>query len=314
MINFGEIFSNGYYLGHSVTGNFILWSGIAVGVIVCLSQIVRPATRGFRPWVLLAFLFPLAAVLFYRNSFPYFYVFALAPAAVLLAVAVDALRWPASRMLRLGAALAIVAAVHFVSAFSSGQAVQRATLQAVHRIFPGPVSYIDRCSMVGSFRKVGFFMSTWGIETYRASGQPSLADLLHAEQPVFVLANSPVLDDAFGEKAEPEALLPRDIAALRENYVHHWGAIWVAGKVFAEAGPVPRDFEVVIAGAYTIEAPGDVVIDGRAAGPGAVIHLEQGWHSLRVANGSARVLLRWGDHLPLPIGAAPTEAVFDGFF
>jgi hypothetical protein len=88
----------------------------------------------------------------------------------------------------------------------------------------------------------------------------------------------------------------------------------VAGKVFAEAGPVPRDFEVVIAGAYTIEAPGDVVIDGRAAGPGAVIHLEQGWHSLRVANGSARVLLRWGDHLPLPIGAAPTEAVFDGFF
>jgi hypothetical protein len=298
-----------------MAGNFILWLGIAIGVIVCLSRLVRPTPRGLRHWVLLAFILPLAAVVFYRNSFPYFYVFAMAPSSVFLAVAVDALGWPAGRMLRLIVVLCIVAAVHFLGAFSSGQATQRATLQAVHRIFPEPVSYIDRCSMVGSFRKVGFFMSTWGTETYRASGEPSFPDLLRAEQPVFVLANSPALEDAFAEKAEPApyALLPRDAAALRENYIHHWGAIWVAGKAFAEAGPIPQDFEILVSGAYTIEAPGDVIIDGRAAAPGAVIHLEQGSHALRVANGSARVLLRWGDRLPLSIGAAPTEAMFNGF-
>ncbi len=303
------------YLLDSVAKNLILWLGIAAGVGVCLRRLARPGADRLRAAVLLLFFFPVVTILFYRNAFPYFYVFALAPAAVLVAVAVDALAWPAARLTPYIVLTCILAVVGGVRSLPGGQDAQRATLAAVHRIFPTPVAYIDRCSMVAEFPKVGFFMSTWGIETYRATGEPSFAELLRSRQPVFVLANSPTLAAALGESPVPQplSLVSDDATTLRQNYVHHWGAIWVAGKTFATVGSAPEPFAIAVAGDYTVESAIAVNIDGRAALPGAVVNLGQGPHTVSAGDDAGPVVLRWGDHLLVPEAAAPVGALFNGF-
>jgi hypothetical protein len=190
---------------------------------------------------------------------------------------------------------------------------QRSVLGAVHEIFPEAVPYIDRCSMVASFPKAGFFMSTWGIETYRKKGAPDFSQLIEEQRPVFVLANSATLRAALnGAPRKPKrALLPRDEAVLRANYIPHWGPIWVAGKRFTE---LPNSgFEMLIPAAYTVEATGSVVIDGKPIGPGGVMFLQAGHHEMDAPAGSFPVTLRWGEHLRMPSAAAPKETVFHGF-
>ena len=315
MLNFGELSTKWVFLVQSVLQNVVLWAGILVGIAVLIGRLHRAGYKKSDTWVLLAFAFPLLTLLFYRNSFPYYYVFALAPAAVFVAIAVDALKWSTGRMQRVGMLICVLAAVHFHK-FYVDQSAQRATIDAVHEVFPEPVRYIDQYSMIGSFPKVGFFMSTWGMETYRSSELPSFPELLLSEQPVFVLANSYVLINAMDGTVFEEAfypLLPRDIAALRDNYIHHWGAIWVAGKTFDPATAVAQDFQIAVAANYTVEASGDVMIDGRRLAPGAILHLSQGPHTLQTIDGHFRVALRWGDHLPVPNNPVPTKAIFNGF-
>ena len=53
----------------------------------------------------------------------------------------------------------------------------------VQRIFPEPVGYIDRSGMLPSYPKVGFLMSTWGVEGVVARGKPTLAPLIRRRQP-----------------------------------------------------------------------------------------------------------------------------------
>lgn len=315
MLNFGELSTKWVFLVQSMLQNVVLWAGILVGIAVLIGQLHRAGYKKSDSWTLLAFAFPLLTLLFYRNSFPYYYVFALAPAAIFVAVAVDTLNGSMGRMQRVSLLICVLAALHFHN-FYKDQSAQRATVDAVHEVFPEPVRYIDQYSMIGSFPKVGFFMSTWGMETYRSSEVPSFPKLLLSEQPVFVLANSHVLINAMDGTVFEEAfypLLPRDITALRDNFIHHWGAIWVAGKTFNPATQVPQDFHVAVAGGYTVEASGDVMIDGRRLAPGEVLHLLQGPHTLQTIDGNFRVALRWGDHLPVPSNPAPSKAIFNGF-
>lgn len=313
MLNVDELSTKWVFLAQSMLLNVMLWAGIIVGIAVCVGRLHRTSDRKVS-WVLLAFAFPLLTLLFYRNSFPYYYVFALAPAAIFVAVAVDALNCSDGRMQRVSLLICALAIVHFHS-FHVDQSAQRATVKAVHEVFPEPVTYIDQYSMIGSFPKVGFFMSSWGMETYLASQIPSFPTLLLSEQPVFVLANSSVLINAMERTVFEKAhtLLPRELNALRSNYIHHWGAIWVAGKTFDPATPVPQHFQIAVAADYTVEASGDVSIDGRNLAPGAVLHLSQGPHTLQTVDGRFRVVLRWGDHLPVPDSPAPTREIFNGF-
>lgn len=313
MLNFGELSKKWIFLAQSMVLNFVLWAGIIVGIAVCIGRLHRAGHKGY-PLVLLAFAFPLLTLFFYRNSFPYYYVVVLAPAAVFMAIAIDALNWSNGRMQRVSLLICALAAVHFYN-FYTDQSAQRATVEAVHEVFPVPVPYIDQYSMIGSFPKVGFFMSSWGMETYLASQVPSFPTLLLSKQPVFVLANSSVLINAMEHTVFEKAhtLLPRELAALRDNYIHHWGAIWVAGKTFDPVTPLPQDFQIAIAADYTVEASGDVMIDGRNLAPGAVLHLSQGPHTLQTIDGHFRVALRWGDHLPVPNNPVPAKAMFNGF-
>lgn len=306
----------------SVLGNGLVWPAIVAGGLIALHGLLRaPPERRARWLALGALAAPATSLLFYRNSFPYFYPMILAPAAVLAGLAAESLlarpqRWALS-LLRAGVVtLFATLLMTYVVGLRDGLADQRRLLAAVHRIFPEPVAYIDRCSMVSAFPKAGFFMSSWGMENYLAAGRPLMREIIERDQPAFLLANVSYLEEAFddpGSAEEPPILLAQDVAVLRDNYIPHWGPIHVAGKTLRREGAAARPFEILIAGTYTLEAAGAVLIDGRIVRPGEQVSLNRGRHRLQASAPATDIVLRWGANLPRPDERAPVGPVFRGF-
>jgi hypothetical protein len=125
-----------------------------------------------------------------------------------------------------------------------------------------------------------------------------------------LIVNGPALEHATGTISNlPERyrLYPQDEAVLRENYVPHWGRIWVAGKrvVVTPAGSL---ISIMVPGIYTVEgAP--VQIDGYEVNAGSTVTLHRGVHNLR--SPTLRVVtLRWGDHLYKPAKPPSAERLY----
>lgn len=289
---------------------------LVAGVLLAIAALwSRSSEDRRRAALVLAFASPLLFLFVYRNSFPYFYVFILAPAALAAGFAGEALQ-RRSRLMKYGPAiLAGIGLVVMLPDLGRSQVAQRTVEAAVHQMFPKPVPYLDRCGMISSFPLANFFLSTWGLENYRASGEAAFTRIVKDRQPVFIIANHLVLRAALDPamKVEPGtelaryALLPEDAAALRANFINHWGPIWVAGKTLEETAEA-KGFEVLVAGRYTLEAASAAELDGRFVQPGEVLTLAAGPHSHR----GPRTVLRYGDHLPRP-ATAPPEGLFEGF-
>ena len=266
---------------------------------------------------------PVASLAVYRNSFPYFYPFILAPASVLTALAWQSLA--AGRALP--TVLKLLALTWFVASLILHGIYapilmplehQRTVLAAIHRAFPTPTPYLDRSSMVASFPQVGFFMSTWGMEVYVERGEPVLRQAIEQHQPPLLVANHPLLDIA--NAVYPASLLshPQLLAADREAlagaYIHHWGPIYVAGKRFkAPHGAAPTRIDLLIAGRYTLEAISPVRIDGKVVHSWESVDLARGAHLVAATAASELVTLRWGETLYRPEYPAPDRPLFLGF-
>ena len=298
------------YFLRSLIENPLHWLLLLLGISAVLSAYRRDRKRAL---LLLSFLLPLLSVLFYRNAFPYFYSFVLAPAAVLFAAAADRLE-----LRRLIGPIAVLLAaggvIHQQRALSDAAQEQRQTVAAVHRIFPNPVSYLDRCSMIASFPQAGLFMSSWWIENYVAAGRPVMRELLIEKAPVFVIADSPLLADALEgpSRIKTDALFLPDSATLHSNYVHHWGPIWVAGKALnlTEAG---RATEFLIPGRYKLESAGPIRLDGQSVHPGASLLISAGAHRLTSSAGDQSVILRWAAAGPVNQPDIPRRLEFGRF-
>lgn len=295
----------------AVAGNVAVWLLVGIGLVRTIVAVRRRGRERLRAAMLLAFALPLLTPLFYRNAYPYYYAWMMAPAALLAGAgachAAIARRSGLVAILLLGTAL-----LHHSAVATPVLSAQRATLAAIHAMFPAPVAYIDRASMVGSFRKVGPFMSRWGLENYRADGRPIMRDLLRTHAPPLLVANSPVLEAALVERSGAgiyPPLLPADIAVLRENYIHHWGALWVAGQRFALTSAA-QQFEILIPGPYRIESRSAVAVDATVYRPGDVVMLSAGSHLIASHGAAQPALLRWGSRLIKPTGAPPAHPLF----
>lgn len=301
--------------------NAFFWLLMAAGLAVCLLGLVRSRGRDLSRWGILLSCGLLVGSLFvYANSFAYFYPFMLAPAAVLSGAGLLAFPTRLRTAVALGAGLGVGIAMtaHYVSALDRGLQAQRRTLDVVHRIFPEPTPYIDRCSMVSAYPKKGLFMSAWGMSIYYRGGKPVMRDILEQDQPRFLLANRRMLDlDELGpDEHGPRhfGLFEEDVIILKANFVRHWGAIYVAGKRISLPGDGSDvEFEILIEGTYTIESVVAVTIDGVQWQPGETLDLEQGRHTIRAAGEGEQVILRWGDHLYRPAEPAPDAPLFTGF-
>jgi hypothetical protein len=240
--------------------NFSWMLLLAGAVIAAFQRWRRPA---------LACALALTPVLFYRNAFPYYYAVMLAPACVLAAVPGDALReFLRQRAHPMGAVLVTSAVA--VAMFAHGslqllelrhdeQADQRLVVATVHQIFPRAVPYLDTSGMMASFPKVNFFMSSWGVEEYRARRRGFVAEALHAHRPPLLLSNRPILNpnaDAF------HLLLPEDQELIKRFYLPYWGPVMVAGAAFEVSDSTDVSLSLPFSGSYRLETSHPLLVDG----------------------------------------------------
>jgi len=305
------LFPRGAELLRSLTLSPLNWLLMVAGAAMAAANLLKDRAERWKWTAALALALPIATLVFYRNAFPYYYGFILMPAAVLAAVALQPV---ARRRLTVVAAVAVMvlgALAHHQAYARRDQAAQRAVVAAVHRIFPRPVPYIERASMVAGFPNASFFMTSWGMEKYRAEGRPLIAERAAVRPPVFLIVSHPALQAALdGEPGGRGALLPSDATLLRENFIPHWGPIWVAGKALP-AAEADQAFNIAIPGPYTVESAAPVAVDGEKAAPGAIVRLGCGPH--RIAAHAGPVRLRWGDHLMRPANPPPEGQLYRGF-
>ncbi|MHA1600300.1 MAG: hypothetical protein ACTSW2_05700, partial [Alphaproteobacteria bacterium] len=158
-----------------------------------------------------------------------------------------------------------------------------------------------------------------GMESYRAAMRPIMADILTRKAPPLLIANTPALDISGpmppDNKSSPHNLFRDDFKLLRENYVHHWGAVYVAGKrLTLSADGDERAFKIMVPGTYTLEAKGPVAINGELLVPGTHVTLARGSHSIAAsAGGPSKATLRWGRDLFVPAQPPSPQPIYTGF-
>jgi hypothetical protein len=294
-----------HYLAVLLGENIGFWFLVGNGVI-CASRLCWDSGTRSKGMALLSFSLPLLALAIYRDAYPYFFPFILAPVAVLAgfgAAQLSAVFKPLALTL-----LSISAIVAYVRALAHDNLHQRAVLAQVHRLFPQPVPYIDHTSMVSSYPKQGIFMSRWGMSDYRRKGEPIMLQIVSVKQPRFLLVTRDLLDV---EKLDPAfsqsrrfGLLASDVRTLKDNYQRYWGPIYLPRLKLHGSGTLT----VYIPGRYRLEAAGPVQFGSTVVGPGAVLSLHAGAYRFRT-DGLAS--LRWA--APAPPRSRPPDRLFDGF-
>jgi hypothetical protein len=244
---------------------------------------------------------PLLTLLFYRNVFPYFFVFLLAPVTVAAAPAIAELRQrfgPGALALAICALPLVTLAAHEPQTRHRQQALN----QYVQRLYPNPVQYLDDCGIVIGFpRVVDHFLSGVAITNYRARGIPVIARAIGDGNLAFVVDNNPTIARALAGRVTSSGLLRADVVALYGNFVRVQGNLWLAGKKIAPADSV---FDIPAPGQYT--AASMVNIDGSWRARGHTFSLTAGRHFAAGPRQHPVILWR-GDKLP-PAPVLPTAA------
>jgi hypothetical protein len=242
------------------------------------------AAGGGLAWAMTRRLWPVAGcalsllpILFYRNSYAYFFVVMWGPACITIGAAVQAAeefvlqRRFMNGAIPVGLFAAVLAAhglrdVHRLS--SPRQTEQRQLVSAVHQIFPEPVAYIDHSGVMASFRKANFFMSTWGVARYREVGEPFMPGVLQRDQPPLLISlRGEFLPGTF----RFQQLLTTDREMIERFYQPYWGPVRIAGAA-VEMGEGQEAFLVLpFGGRYRLESKVPVLIDGQRREPGDVI-------------------------------------------
>ncbi|MEP5730543.1 MAG: hypothetical protein ABJL67_14365 [Sulfitobacter sp.] len=291
-----------------------LWLMFSVGaVLLALAGLYcAPSTR--LRILLVLFAAPLLSVVVYRNAFPYFFPFAVPALMVAVAFGAQALR--GTLIFKLALVLMLASGViQSQRALSEGNAAQHATLSEIHRLFPQPVPYIDQNGMLASYERLGFFMSTWGIATYRAAGQPVFADLIAQGQPPLLLANRAELytamrpDQANGTFL---GLLEEDARVLRETYVHYAGVIWLAG-LDVTLTDTSTTTSLKIAGDYRVETDGPLIVNGEHVENGDVVPFGTTPVEIQGTPGT-EVRLIWNTPVTTPQKHLPETDLYAGFW
>jgi hypothetical protein len=173
--------------------------------------------------------------------------------------------------------------------------------------------------MVSAYPQVGLFMTSWDLENYFARGEPIMREVLRRQRPTFLVADTYYLDLDRPWKDTLNGgdfgLLAEDHQVLRDNFVRHWGAIYVPGKrVDFPAGEAEQDAEILIPGVYTLEADCAVRIGGGLVQPGQKVWLESGRITISPERTPTTIVLRWGDHLWKPSTPPPDAPLFSGYY
>lgn len=299
----------------------LLVDDVATWILLGTGLVAAVARKRFGAAACASSLLP---ILFYRNAFPYYYVVMMAPACVVIAVAIDEIRAWAARSGRHTSGTAVTFIFFLLLAYGAWndlmalrfdeQARQRSVIAAVHRIFPDPVPYIDHSGMISSFRKVNFFMSSWGMQSYAARGKDFMPDILATQQPPLLVANHAALI--------PGSLLFRqlseaDQSLIRDSYVEYWGPVRIAGTELIVPSEGVVTARLPFAGQYRVESPAPILIDGHRHGAGDRLTWRPDSQDLAIrasAPGSVpiRVRIVWAAAREPPEDPPPKRPLYSG--
>lgn len=286
---------------------------LSLGIYLCIYTIASKALARVNSLILIGFIFPLFCLFFYRNAFPYFFPFIFLPAVCVMAYGASFF----DRQNILVVVFVFMLVMNFLSQYfervKEDLGAQQDLVSVLHQAFPQGVNYFDRCSMLGSSKKYGFFMSSWGYANYKSNGVPIIRDAaMHNIIPV-VIANNSMLEHALKEGGSYSSgtLLYADGEFLKNNYIHYWGAIWVAG-VELDISAAGADFMNNVPGMYTVESKYPVLINGKKVLNKNVVTLDRGKIELK-SNFSQTVTIRWGDRLKQPSKVATEKQLFSKF-
>jgi hypothetical protein len=251
---------------------------------------------------------PILTLFFYRNALPYYYTFMLPPVVAAVSIVISEFRRKFGTVL-VSALFLLTAVLTWVKEDNAAIRNQRTVLDAAEKIFPDKVAYIDFCGYLGSFPKANAFLTSWGIELYKAGHYPSIRQIL-ANRPVpLVMSNHPMFGTLFKTKEDVPDLIPGDAAVMRATYIHFWGPYWVAGKEF-EATAEEADINLLVPGPYTVRG-GPLRINGKEHRDGEVVVLSRGQY--RIAPMGADAKLIWGKRIVAPTKPAPEGPYWTSF-
>ena len=320
----GSLFPRLNIFIRSLTENAITYFVLLIGALITIRNFFLSNNK-IRYTIIFCFIIPLFTLLFYRNAFPYFYVFILPPAFIITIPYVEKYIYIMHRYKKFYSCLLILIPIiistvnssYFIkNRFNNQLKPQREIINLVHKLFPQPAPYIDRNNMIASFPKTGFFMSTWGLEVYRDNDAPIFQDILESKQPHFLIANVRSLDlndiKYFGETKNKYSLLDEDYIILKENFIHHWGALYLPGKVIKFSdGEKHAMFRIIIEGLYTVESNGEFFMNEKGLNNNEVVFLHKGLHSIQTVNASL-ITLRFGSHSYKPETLPSEKPIYVG--
>ena len=256
---------------------------------------------------LAGFMTPLLALLVYRNTFPYFFVFLLAPLAVAIAPALGVVR---ERYGNAFVAIVLSATPLALAMLEPRDMIQRqrALSDYLRQEFPQKTGYLDYSGMMPDYpRIIPFLTSGNGMRLYRDQGDPIIAREIDRGNVPFIIANQEVLLGALEGQPMPNNFLPEDLAAIRGNYVRQWGVLWREGTQIP-AGSEKYGFQLRRGGIFAL-AGEPVTIDGVNIANGSKIMLEKGLHRVSGRRKAPSTLWR-GNQLPTEPPAIPLDSVF----
>ena len=328
-IFFKEFFPNPYYMIAILMENISIWIFWLGGLIFLIWDLYAKNRSLFEGLLLLSLLIPLFSLIFYKYNFPYFYVFVLSPTIIFSGVLIgkiseDFKKKGSLSFLLLICIFSLTVLGNFLFNFNRNafdQTIsQKEIVKLVHKIFPKPVPYIDRCSMISSYPKFGIQMTTWDMVRYTDANKPIMKDILIKHHPVLIVANIVHLDLSVPRGGRRDIfknypLLEEDYNILKDNFIHHWGAIYVAGKHFDfDSTKKFQTIEILIPGIYTLESDGEVSINGVVYRPESKINLEQMTYTIVPLKIPLKVTLRWGRDLYKPTQKPSTQPIFLGYY
>lgn len=292
----------GFTLIFAVTSPLLAAATLAAPVVIW-----RELDDLARKVALIGMWLPLATLFFYQNTYPYYYVFMMAP-VVVAAGPVFALASRRARPSIIATAMVLCAGVVLVDEPVNTIERQRQIQREARQLFPEGVAYFDCCGMLGAFPKANAFLTEWGIEHYRAGNLPNMLEAMERTPVPLLVNNARMLNSAMKNSGENDILLPQDLIAIRDTYVPLWGPFWLAGK--SVTGRRPIIWDVRVPGSYTVR-DGAMSVDGRRFVKGAVLSLGRGMHVLQAEEEAARLL--WGNNLAMPLTAPPATPYFMPF-
>jgi len=283
----------------------------ALAAIVVTASML-PTIQRDRAIALTGLMLPIAALVIYRNTLPYFYPMMLVPviAASVIGIAAIAERYSLRLLVFY---TAISGCVVWIVDGHSRIDEQRGIQHAADQIFNEPVGFFDFSDMLPAHRKANGFLTRWGIESTYEGGTGYFRERLENEAvPLLLTAEpeqNPTLLAIMNELPQQVRFRAEEREVLRATYRQFWGPFWLAGREVG-AGESAR-YEVLVPGPYTVTA-GEVELDGAVYDAGTVVVLKRGFVELRNTS-TAPTGIIWGDKLTPPDGPPPERPYWRGF-